>query len=258
MKYAAHPQTMFEIALLKLCSDRLGGQGAADASTNSVSMEAGASRGELGQLKQQIAALEKKLGALISGGGIAPPSGGGSSPAAVGGGSSSARGGSAGSGTASAPRPTTIPRTKLNAYVEARASAGASLAKWPQILQRVKEEKVTVHAWLTDGEPVSYADNAMVVAFKNTIHRETTERPANKGVIEGVLSSIYGNPTQLITIMQKEWQEALAESDGKPKAEQVGEELLLVPDDEAENKSEPWVDEAVRLFGEQLVTIKDD
>ena len=38
----------------------------------------------------------------------------------------------------------------------------------------------------------------------------------------------------------------------------LGEELHLVPDDEHEGKSEPWIDEAVRLFGEQLVTIKDD
>ena len=60
------------------------------------------------------------------------------------------------------------------------------------MLQRVKEERVTVHAWLVDGEPVSYRGEHDVVAFRNTIHRETTERPANKGVIEGVLSSILG------------------------------------------------------------------
>ncbi|WP_372633280.1 DNA polymerase III subunit gamma/tau, partial [Cohnella sp.] len=71
MKYAAHPQTMFEIALLKLCSGDAGEQSSAP-----VSAEAGVSRGEIGQLKQQIAALENKLGALISGGAsIAAPGG---------------------------------------------------------------------------------------------------------------------------------------------------------------------------------------
>ncbi|TFE26068.1 DNA polymerase III subunit gamma/tau [Cohnella luojiensis] len=260
MKYAAHPQTMFEIALLKLCSDSLGVTTSSESTSQdgkSSSSETGVGRGELSQLKQQIAALENKIGALISGGISAAPAG---ASTASSGGNSGARGSSSGSsaGTSGAPRPVSIPRQKLTAYVEAQASSGASLAKWPQILQRVKEERVTVHAWLTDGEPVSFADNTIVVAFRNTIHRETTERPANKGVIEGVLSAIFGNPTQLVTIMQKEWQDALAESAGRPKEPAAGEELLLVPEDEAEGKSEPWVDEAVRLFGEQLVTIKDD
>ncbi|WP_256760665.1 DNA polymerase III subunit gamma/tau [Cohnella sp. WQ 127256] len=257
MKYAAHPQTMFEIALLKLCSDNPTASSAAQAASSAAmsSAESGVSRGELTQLKQQIAALESKLGALKSGGGA--PTSGGAFPTSSGGGNSNARGSGSG-GATSSPRPSVVSRTKLNAFVEAHGAAGQSLAKWPQILQRVKEERVTVHAWLVDGEPVSFAENTMAVAFRNTIHRETTERPANKGVIEGVLSSIFGNPTQLITFMQKEWQEALAESTGKSTEQAVGEELLLVPDDEHEGKSEPWIDEAVRLFGEQLVTIKDD
>jgi DNA polymerase-3 subunit gamma/tau len=51
----------------------------------------------------------------------------------------------------------------------------------------------------------------------------------------------------------------MADSAGKPISEPAaGEELQLIPEDETEGKSEPWIDEAVRLFGEQLVTIKDD
>jgi DNA polymerase-3 subunit gamma/tau len=217
-------------------------------------------RGELGQLKQQIASLEQKLGALLSGGG-SPVPGVSSSNGGLGGGNVQSRPNSAtGNGAASqAPRITAIPRLKLNTYVDARSSSAQSLAKWPQVLQRVKEERVTVHAWLVDGEPVSFADNTMLVAFRNTIHRETTEKPANKGVIEGVLTGIFGSPTRLLTVLQKDWQEALAENAGKPKSEPaVGEELQLIPEDEAEAKDEPWIDEAVRLFGEQLVTIKDD
>jgi len=246
MKYAAHPQTMFEIALLKLCSGDAGEQSSAP-----VSAEAGVSRGEMGQLKQQIAALENKLGALISGGAsIAAPGG---KPAA---GPGSSRGAS-GAG-APAPRVSTVSRQKLAAFAEARGSAGSYLTKWPQIMQRVREERVTVHAWLVDGEPVSFAEDSILVAFKNTIHRETTEKPANRGVIEGVLSSIFGSPTQLVTTLQREWQEVLAESEGKPQGASEAEELQLVPEGEDGGRSEPWVDEAVKLFGEDLVTIKDD
>jgi DNA polymerase-3 subunit gamma/tau len=263
MKYAAHPQTMFEIALLKLCSDNPGEEAVAGISSSTAEAggraEAAAQRGELVQLKQQIASLEQKLGALLSGG--SPAAGASSSHGGFGGGNAQVRPSSAtGNGGASqSSRVAAIPRQKLNAYVDARSSSVQSLAKWSQVLQRVKEERVTVHAWLVDGEPVSFAENTIVVAFRNTIHRETTEKPANKNVIEGVLTGIFGSSTHLLTVMQKDWQEALAGSTGKPISEPaVGEELQLVPEDEAEGKGEPWIDEAVRLFGEQLVTIKDD
>jgi len=150
-----------------------------------------------------------------------------------------------------------VSRQKLAAFASARGSAGSYLAKWPQIMQRVKEERVTVHAWLVDGEPVSFEDGSILVAFKNSIHRETTEKPANRGVIEGVLNSIFGSPTQLVTTLQREWQEVLAESEGTPGGSPEAEELQLVPEGEEPGR-EPWVDEAVRLFGEELVTIKDD
>jgi len=110
--------------------------------------------------------------------------------------------------------------------------------------------------WTGSRSPSRY--HSILVAFKNTIHRETTEKPANRSVIEGVLSSIFGSPTQLVTTLQKEWQEALADAEGKPKEASEAEELQLVPDGEDGSRSEPWVDEAVRLFGEQLVTIKED
>ncbi len=246
MKYAAHPQTMFEIALLKLCSGDAGEQPLIRTA------ESGVGREELGQLKQQLAALESKLGALTNGGAaiIASPGG---KPASGSGGSR----GSAGPGSSAAPRAATVSRQKLAAFASARGSAGSYLAKWPQIMQRVKEERVTVHAWLVDGEPVSFEDGSILVAFKNSIHRETTEKPANRGVIEGVLNSIFGSPTQLVTTLQREWQEVLAESESTPGGSPEAEELQLVPEGEEPGR-EPWVDEAVRLFGEELVTIKDD
>ena len=45
-------------------------------------------------------------------------------------------------------------------------------AKWPVILQNVKERKITVHAWLIDGEPVAAANDSLLLAFKSAMHRE--------------------------------------------------------------------------------------
>ncbi|MCC3377615.1 DNA polymerase III subunit gamma/tau [Cohnella sp. REN36] len=263
MKYAAHPQTMFEIALLKLISASDTDAPPDAGQTRAGAAEGGASGADVQRLQQQVAALERRLGELARGGAAASGAGspGGSGSAAGGsaggrGGPSSARGGAAGSG--GGPAKTLRPRLKLEPFLAAKGTPPAlqAMGKWPQALQRIKEERVTVHAWLVDGEPVSYADETVLVAFRNSIHRETTEKPANRQVIEGVLSAVYGKPTQLATLLQKEWQEAVAA--GGPGGAEAGEELTLVPEGEGEPAREPLVEEALRLFGEELVVIKDD
>lgn len=263
MKYAAHPQTMFEIALLKLCSADSGSEaaaaGEAPALRSAAASGTAAGGADLQRLQQQVAGLERKLEELQRGGLAAgAPQG----AAASGGAASRGQGGGWGGRSAVAgggtPAKGLRPRLKLEPFLAARGSPNALqvLSKWPQVLARVKEERVTVHAWLVDGEPVSYADDTVLVAFRNTIHRETTEKPANKQVIEGVLSQALGHPTQLATLTQKEWQEAA--SAGGQGEEAAAEELRLVPEDGGEPPREPLVEEALRLFGEEIVVIKDD
>ncbi|MBW5448705.1 DNA polymerase III subunit gamma/tau [Cohnella sp. CFH 77786] len=249
MKYAAHPQTMFEIAMIKLCSDS-SAEAAPQASTP-AGARPGASAGEVAQLQARLGELERKLEAALKNG-VAAGSGGATQ--AVGGRSSA-------SNAAQATAKSVRTRVKLDGFVAAHDSPQSKelLAKWPQVLQRVKEERVTVHAWLVDGEPAAIAEGTVLIAFRNTIHRETTERPANKALIESVLSSVLGQPAQLATAMQKEWQEALAAGAGLSREEAAaGEELKLVPEDGAEQAREPVVEEALRLFGEELVVIQDD
>ncbi|MNH28563.1 DNA polymerase III subunits gamma and tau [compost metagenome] len=128
--------------------------------------------------------------------------------------------------------------------------------KWNDVLQGVKDAKITVHAWLKDGEPVSSAEGAVLVAFKNTMHRETTEKPANREIIEKVMHNVLGEPLKVVTVMLKDWQAA---SEGA--GEQKGETLQLEPElaEGSESGGKPiWVEEAVKLFGEDLVVVKDD
>lgn len=262
MKYAAHPQTMFEIALLKLCSDggatAAGGQAAAAA-------QSAAGSADLQRLQQQVTGLERKLSELARSGvaagvGGAAVDGGGGSAGRAGGGAGAVRG-SASSGGAGGPAKAPLrARVKVEPFLAARGTPETlqALGKWPQAMQRVKEERVTVHAWLVDGEPVSFADDTILIAFRNSIHRETTEKPANRQVIEGVLSALFGRPTQLATLLQKEWQEAIASADASGSGKEEPEELQLVPDDGGDPPGEPLIDEALRLFGEDLVVIRED
>jgi len=250
MKYATHPQTLFEVALMKLCSLQQEvsqsaafaplGEKNAGVSANHSSVDSG----ELDLLKRQIAALEKKLEQAMQSGGI---SGGG-------------RDGAPAPKSHAVPTPRVSSASKMPPNVD-KFIAGkdspdfaAIYKQWSLVLQGVKEEKVTVHAWFVDGEPVSIMEDAVLVAFKNTIHRDTTEKPANRQVIESVLAARLGKPYRLVTMMLPDWNEAAQKSVG-----QTGKEELQLEHehDTAEAKPEPWIDEAIQLFGEDLVVIKE-
>ncbi|KGE19872.1 DNA polymerase III subunit gamma/tau [Paenibacillus wynnii] len=250
MKYATHPQTLFEVALMKLCSMRQGDRPVTMDSSASVAVTAGlpaVDQGELVILKRQIAALEKKLEQAMQSGSI---SGGGREA-----GASSSRSGAAQSLAPRISAPGKMP-PHMDLFIASKDSPdfAAVYKQWSFVLQAVKEEKVTVHAWFVDGEPVSVIEDAVLVAFKNTIHRDTTEKPVNRQVIEGVLAARLGKPYRLVTIMLRDWNEAALKSVSQASKE----ELRLENEHEvAGGTSEPWIDEAIQLFGEDLVIIKE-
>lgn len=246
MKYASQPQTLFEVALLKLSNLPNGTQ---EVVTVGVSSERKASppadSGDITLLKQQIVALEKKLEKFMKSGAT---SGNGKD------GNASSRPSGGGMPAPRMSSTTKIPPHMDQYLIHKNSDAFATIQKqWGPVLQGVKEEKVTVHAWFMDGEPVSILEDSILVAFKNNIHRETTEKPANRQVIEHVMESKLGKPYHLVTIMQRDWMAALEGSTQKAK-----EELKLEHEHEdGEEKSQPWIDEALQLFGEDLVVIKE-
>ncbi|ANE45891.1 DNA polymerase III subunit gamma/tau [Paenibacillus swuensis] len=247
MKYSVQPQTLFEVAMMKLCSLDLPEPGASSARSN-VQAGTSAGAGEVARLELKVNALEQKIeqllqsGVKLAGGDI---------------GNASAEAKNQPRSTVRASAPSTLRTAKLDEYVLAKDHPDVQkiLGQWSKTLQRVKETKITVHAWFTDGELVSATDDAVLVAFKNTIHRETTEKALNKQVIEQVLQEVYGKPLKLVTVMQKDWKDAA--SDSKVQAPQ--EVLQLEPEGgEASGHGQDWINEAISLFGEDLVVIKDE
>lgn len=241
MKYSVQPQTLLEVALMKLCTQSSAG------AQSSASAPAAAGGGEapgglVSQLTNRIQKLEEQLAKLLKQGVAAP---------------------AAASAAPSEPQRRTnapaVPRKrieKLEAYVRAKddPSFQRVAAAWSQVLAKVKERKITIHAWLMDGEPVSLHEGSVLVAFKNDIHRETTEKPVNKQLIEQVLAEVIGEPARLVTMMLKDWKAAALETEpARPK-----EELVLVPQEAESGKPEEWISEAIQLFGEELVKIKED
>jgi DNA polymerase-3 subunit gamma/tau len=217
---------------------------------------------KLERLEEQVAKLTRETASLASRPGI--PDGHGVQGAAVQPAFGSSAGSSAGPSTAPASSNSSSTRApvvmgksamKLDAFVRENSESLLETVtmKWSQVLNGVKEQKITVYAWLVNGEPVAVRDQVVLVAFKSAMHRETTEKPANKQLIEQVLGELFNQPLKLATVMANDWKDA-AERAPAPQAE-VLQPAADVP--EEESHPQEWIREAIKLFGEDLVTIKE-
>ncbi|MBD3921800.1 DNA polymerase III subunit gamma/tau [Paenibacillus sp. PR3] len=263
MKHALQSQTLFEVALMKLCTmneqgetverDAASGGGASSGGSQTGSA---AGQGEITRLQRQVEMLENKLEQLLRNGVTAAGAGEASGAGQANAGNANRRGGAARGAFGSAGGGGTISKPKLEPFVAALNGSATSQIRmrWGELLQRVKDAKITVHAWLVDGDPVSAADETVLVAFKSMMHRETTEKPVNRELIEHVLREVFGRPIRLATVMMKDWQAA---AEGGAARQETAETLQLEPEDEPASKPE-WVEEAYKMFGDQLVELKSD
>jgi DNA polymerase-3 subunit gamma/tau len=242
MKYSVQPQTLFEVAIMKACSGA--GQEAVLQQPGTSASQAVPAGDAFSDLVRKVQKLEEQVAQLLKSG--LPGNGAAreARPSVM---------SSRPSASSAAARKSGV---KLDDYVKAAESPEfkAVLMKWNQVLSAVKEKRITVHAWLVDGEPVSLYDNKLLLAFKSAMHRDTTEKPANRQLIEQVMAEVLGQPNQFVAVMLKEWKDAHEAAPQAPK-----EILQLQPEDEASPApKEEWISEAIQLFGEDLVTIKDD
>jgi DNA polymerase-3 subunit gamma/tau len=266
MKYSAQPQTLFEVAIMKICSSPSEIERAAHATTANA---AETNPNELALIKQKLVQLEQQIQRLMQ-----PEVTSDSTTAALKP-SAPVQSGSQQSRTSKANSPQ-APNANVNTAVPSQHSAAAPVAlksaaiamdsylrsidsadhtqvklKWSAVLSQVKDRKITIHAWLTDGEPASIYEDTVLLAFNSAMHRETTEKPANKLVIEEVMSEVFGHSMRFTTMMKKEWNEA------KTVMVAPVEEMVLEPEQPGVIKEE-WINEAIQLFGEDMVTIKED
>lgn len=248
MRYAQQPQMILEVAALKLCAEEKQEQESDHAAFRE---EIANLRSAVQQLQAEVRAL-KEQGTSVMAGHMAgqmtgQPTAGGTKARPL-------------AAATKEPRTRSV-RANVALHMFKDQSDTALLdsitAKWPVILQNVKERKITVHAWLIDGEPVAAANDSLLLAFKSAMHRETTEKPANKQLIEQVLSEIIGRTVTIVAVMRREWEEVASAGGEQSPNSQASEPLQMEPQS-AEPDEQPWIKEAIELFGEELVKIKDD
>lgn len=125
---------------------------------------------------------------------------------------------------------------------------------WPKILQVVKQKKITVHAWLIDGEPVAITNETIILSFNNIMHRDTTDKLSNRQLIEEVVYELIGKKIQVINIMQNDWKNFSSEKILNASNNNKGNSSTDSGNDKEE---EELAKKAIELFGEDLVIIKD-
>lgn len=267
MKYSAQPQTLFEVAIMKICSSSGGAERVVQETTTAAAQPGTASPNELASMKQRLAHMEQQLQRLLQSA-ATPAANSSPPPTGMQRSTNTAQASRTQSAQTQSPSAKASPSQPSNA-LPAAAVKRSSVAmdhylrsvdsadhkqvkqKWSAVLSQVKDRKITIHAWLTDGEPVSIYGDTVLLAFNSVMHRETTEKPANKQLIEVVISEVFGQPMRFSSMMKKDWNEAKSEM-----AAPV-EEMILEPEQPGVVKEE-WIHEAIQLFGEDMVTIKED
>lgn len=217
MKWVAYPRVLLEMVLIQLCSE------------DKEEVLSDASSQQIQQLEQRLHRLEMQLANLAV-------------PAAV---------------TTKKQKKTlkNSVTTVQKDWVNQLSNDHLMKVKrvWSHLLQKVKETRITVHAWLVDGELVGATSDRVIVAFKSKIHRETTEKKENKTIIEANLKQVLGAPYRLETIMMDEWERIQ-----KTGSSHSGSAAESPKHQEAKMKrNHELVDQAKKIFGENLIEIVD-
>jgi DNA polymerase III subunit gamma/tau len=119
-------------------------------------------------------------------------------------------------------------------------------AVWPEFVQAVKSEKISVGSYLAEGEPGSLSEGRAVITFpqSNSFFKETLEVADNKRLLEKHLSRIAGRDT-MITF------ELIKEITDPRKAAAVGPAKAEAP--AAPAQKDPTIQSAINMFGGRII-----
>lgn len=222
MKWSNNPKVFIEIAIITISNQY---QAQAE-STNAVSSEA------VMQLTQKLAQLEKEITNLkqapVQTGAVPQPERRKQQPS-------------------KSKNTYKIPYERIrNVLKEAQKPALKEVqAQWAAFLGKLKTTSAPAHATIQDSKPAAASDNALVVAFKYEIHCSLFLE--NRELVESVLTSVLNKSLTIIPIPNQDWQELRNEYLKNQEPSNT----------EEQNTGDPIVEEARKLFGDDLIEIHD-
>ncbi|MDQ0247900.1 DNA polymerase-3 subunit gamma/tau [Bacillus fengqiuensis] len=222
MKWTNHPRVLLEVALVKLCESQKPQQ-----------------MGEFAPLMQRIADLEMQLQRIKESGlTLERNSGGEAAPMDR----------KASRQTRSSYK---VPTGKIHEVLKSATRKDLEVLKkaWPELLETLKQQNKASHAaLLSNSEPVASSENDFVLKFKYEIHCKMAAENNNnvRDNLENILYTLIGKRLEMTAIPDSEW-------------EQVREEFLRGQrgGENEQQEEEPLIAEAKKLFGAELIEIKE-
>ncbi len=110
---------------------------------------------------------------------------------------------------------------------------------WEDILKQIKKNKISVHAWVMEGKPVTVEENSLIISFEDrfALHREASSKSPNKEFIEEVISEMVGTKVTIKCVMEDDVQ--------APTSIKIEEKV----------QEEPEIKKLVELLGDEIVEI---
>lgn len=120
---------------------------------------------------------------------------------------------------------------------------------WPQIKERVKEKKVTTHAFLLEGKPLQLEAGELTIIFPadRSFHQGELEKKDHREVLEEAVEEVLGVKVNIGTRLEEEEEGADTESREPPKRrrKKAAEQEVVEPEAaRREAESEPREEEA--------------
>ncbi|TYR78156.1 DNA polymerase III subunit gamma/tau [Priestia megaterium] len=120
---------------------------------------------------------------------------------------------------------------------------------WAELLETLRQQNKASHAaLLSNSEPVASSKQSFVLKFKYEIHCKMAAENNNnvRDNLENILYTLIGSKREMVAIPESEW-------------DKVREEFIRGQrsDEELEEKEEPLIAEAKKLFGSELIEIQD-
>jgi DNA polymerase-3 subunit gamma/tau len=103
-------------------------------------------------------------------------------------------------------------------------------AKWGQVMEAIKHEKRTIHAFLTESEPSKLEDQCLVLYFKKgyTFHKEKVENQENRKMVEKALENVMGYTLHVVCQMEGEAQTEEKENPVQKVMDFFGSDIVVI------------------------------